>query len=103
MQYQLIEHKNSFFEKHWCIQVDEEGPFKGLIYQYDTIKLMETEQGDPEFHFSTVIVENPKGVDTEDPELINGFGQILVELVEQYMKEQDGKDGTADSNESVTR
>lgn len=100
MKYQLIENKNAFYDNHWCIEIIEEGPYKGLIYQYDTVRLEETAEGDPQFHFSTVFVNNPNNALDTDPELINAFGEILVELIEEYLKEQDDKDRTADSEES---
>jgi hypothetical protein len=103
MKYQLIESKGAFFDEHWCVEITEDGPYKGLIYQYDTVKLQETAEGDVEFHFSTVFVNNPNDVSDTDQELIEAFGQILVELIEEYMKEQDDKNGTADSQEPDPR
>lgn len=103
MKYELVETQKAFFDEHWCVKITEEGPYAGLIFQYDTIRIEETAEGEPEFHFSTIFVDNPNDVSNSNPELIRGFGEILVDLVEEYLKEQDGENGTADSKESDSR
>lgn len=101
MKYDLVESDGGFHKDHWCVRINE-GEFEGLTYQYDVVKLEQTEEGDVQFKFSTIIIENPNDKDTEDPELITLFGDILVDMIQQHLKEQDGENGIDDSNESVT-
>ena len=75
-----------------CIKITE-GKFKDIIYHYGKVGFAkeENENGQLPMKFDYVIDKNPNDVDTLDnQEFIDYIGDILIELLEQKVK-----DGTA--------
>lgn len=88
VKYDLVEHDNQFHNEHWCIEI-QEGTFKGVIYQYDTVNIEEPEEedGDAVLNFNTVTVSNPNDEDLTDEEFSGIIGDILVEIISERMEE----------------
>lgn len=78
-----------------CLKLTE-GKYKDIIYKYDKVKFApkENEKGEIPLKFTYDIYLNPNKVDVEDIEFRNYIGDILIELVEQQLK-----DGTMVINE----
>ena len=71
-----------------------EGEYKGLVYQYNKVQLVD---GEPQLNFDRVIRRLPEGVEKSEEsiqELLNNselkslMGDILVELLEEQVKNE---------------
>lgn len=98
-KYELVEHPNSFHKEHHSIKILD-GPLEGVVYQYDTISFAEEEHedGSMTLSFNTLELENPLNYDLSSEENGSIIGDILVEIIEQSIKDYDEL-GTADLNE----
>ena len=78
-----------------CIKLTE-GKYKDVIYKYNNIKFSETENADGQIplKFTYDIYLNPNKLEVEDTEFRNYIGDILIELVEEQLK-----NGTLEINE----
>jgi len=67
------------------------GKYEEVIYKYDKVAFEPepTEKGDVPLRFTYDIMLNPKNVDVKSEDFKNYIGDILVEIVEQQLK--DGK------------
>lgn len=103
IKYEMIEHEKSFHDKHWSIKLLE-SDYAGVVYQYDTVKF--EEDGDNTvLVFNTITLENKENKDLSSDEFKVIIGDILTDLVEQYLKKseeekQDGQDGTGNTEAS---
>ena len=73
-----------------------EGKFKDIIYHYGKVGFARDERPDGTLpmKFDYTVVKNPNDVDTnENQEFIDYIGDILIELLEEQLK-----DGTAIQN-----
>jgi|SRR6056300_193999 len=70
-----------------CIKLAE-GKYKDIIYKYDKVKFAPeaNENGEIPLKFTYDIYLNPNKVDVEDTEFRNYIGDILIELVEEQLK-----------------
>jgi len=101
-KYKLVEHANGFHDEHWCIEI-EEGTFKGVVYQYDTINIEENvDGGDPVLQFNTITVANPNEEDLTDEEFSGIIGDILVEIISERMNEESNAGNTSNTEELNT-
>jgi hypothetical protein len=104
-KYKLIDHPNGFHDEHWCVEI-EEGQFKGVVYQYDTIHFKETKEGDDAvLNFNTITVENPNEEDLTDDEFSGIIGDVLVKIIEERLEndlEEVNERNTSDTKESNT-
>ena len=89
-KYKLIDHPNGFHDEHWCVEI-EEGTFKGVVYQYDTINFKETDENgdDAVLNFNTITVDNPNEEDLTDDEFSGIIGDILVKIIAERMDESE--------------
>ena len=73
-----------------CIKILE-GKYEGIIYKYNNVKLSQTENADGELplKFTYDIMANPNKEDIKSTDFRNYFGDILVEVMEEQLK--DGK------------
>ena len=71
-----------------CIKLTE-GKYKDIIYRYDKVKFAPeaNDKGEIPLKFTYDIYLNPNKVDVEDIEFRNYIGDILIELVEQQLKD----------------
>jgi hypothetical protein len=103
-KYKLIDHPNGFHDEHWCVEI-EEGTFKGVVYQYDTINFKETDENgdDAVLNFNTITVDNPNEEDLTDDEFSGIIGDILVKIIAERMEDKDlNERNTSDTKESNT-
>ena len=70
-----------------CLKLTE-GKYKDIIYKYDKVKFAPeaNEKGEIPLKFTYDIYLNPNKVDVEDVEFRNYIGDILIELVEEQLK-----------------
>ena len=70
-----------------CIKLAE-GKYKDIIYKYDNVKFAakQNDDGNIPLQFTYDIYLNPNKVEVEDDEFRNYIGDILVELVEEQLK-----------------
>ena len=73
-----------------CIKILE-GKYEGIIYKYNNVKLSQTENADGELplKFTYDIMANPNKEDIKSTDFRNYIGDILVEVMEEQLK--DGK------------
>ena len=71
-----------------CLKLTE-GKYKDIIYKYDKVKFAPeaNEKGEIPLKFTYDIYLNPNKIDVEDIEFRNYIGDILIELVEQQLKD----------------
>jgi len=62
-----------------------EGKYKGLVYRYGKINFAE-DNNLLRCNFDYDIIENPNDI-TEDQDLINFLGEIVIDVLEDEMKE----------------
>jgi len=86
-KYSLIDSTNGFHDDHWSIRI-EEGDYKGLMYQYDSVKMIESEEDDGGviLEFNTITVENPNNVNLTNEEEKNILGNILVDIISEHIE-----------------
>ena len=70
-----------------CIKLLE-GQYEGIIYKYDQVKFSTTENADGQIplKFTYDIMVNPNKEDVESNDFRNYIGDILVECVEEQLK-----------------
>ena len=70
-----------------CIKIMD-GQFEGIIYKYNNVKLSQTENADGELplKFTYDIMANPNSEDIKSTEFRNYIGDILVEVMEEQLK-----------------
>ena len=83
-QYNIIQHKDAFHEDLMCIEV-EDGPFKGVVFQYDNLRLDEDEDDDAKVSFNFITVKNEQGLDLTSEDFIAILGEILNELLRNFV------------------
>jgi len=71
-----------------CIKLLE-GKFEGVIYKYDKVAFepKPLDSGDIPLRFTYDIMVNPNKADVESLDFKNYIGDILIEVVEQQLKE----------------
>lgn len=99
VKYELVEHPDAYHDKHWAIKVLE-GDLEGVVFQYDTVKFEEV-NGQGILNFDVLNVENGEKVDTGDQVTSDILGGILVDIIEQQMREMDNGDGNTDTEASA--
>ena len=62
-----------------------EGEYKGLVYQYGTIKFLE-EEDNVRCNFTYNIIDNPNDIE-ETQDMINQLGEILVDVLNDEIQE----------------
>ncbi len=96
--YMVVENPN---EETAGIQLMND-PWKGLVYQYGDVQFVD---GEPKLNFQRTIRKLPEGtIEHEDniDELLNNkelndlMGDILVELIEEQVKNEQAETATAD-------
>ena len=70
-----------------CIKIMD-GRYEGIIYKYNNVKLSQTENADGQLplKFTYDIMVNPNKEDVESNDFRNYIGDILVECVEEQLK-----------------
>jgi len=73
-----------------CIKILD-GQYEGIIYKYNQVKISETENADGQLplKFTYDIMANPNKEDIKSTDFRNYIGDILVEVMEEQLK--DGK------------
>jgi len=99
VKYELISHDEAYHTNHWAIKVLE-GDLEGVVFQYDTVKFRE-EDGQGILDFEVLNVEKGELVDTNDQVTAEILGGILVDIIEQQMREMDNGDGNTDTETSA--
>lgn len=99
VKYNLIEHENSFHDNHWSVEI-EEGDYKGIVYQYDTVSINE-EEGDIILSFNTITLDNPENLDLTTDEFENTVGEILTNIIEEQLEQMADEDGTGNTETST--
>lgn len=100
VKYELISHDDSYHDNHWAIKILE-GDLEGVVFQYDTVKFRE-EDGQGILDFEVLNVEKGEMVDTNDQATSDILGGILVDIIEQQMREMDNNgDGNTDTEASA--
>ena len=93
VKYELVEHDNTFHDKHWAIRLDE-GEYEGVVYQYDTVSFNE-DDGEMILSFNTITLDNPNEKDLTTDEFETILGDILTNIIEEQLEQmEDGDDGT---------
>ena len=99
VKYDLVEHSDAYHDKHWAIKILE-GKLEGAIYQYDTVKFRE-EDGQGILDFEILKVENCEEIDLDDQETSDVLGGILVNIIEENLREIGNGDGNTDTEASA--
>lgn len=100
VKYELVSHDESYHDDHWAIKIME-GDLEGVVFQYDTIKFRE-EDGQGILDFEVLNVEKGELVDTDDEATSEVLGGILVDIIEQQMREMENNgDGNTDTEASA--
>ena len=65
-----------------------DGQYEGIIYKYNNVKFSQTEieNGELPLKFTYDIMTNPNNEDVKSNDFINYIGDILVECVEEQLK-----------------
>jgi hypothetical protein len=71
-----------------CIKILE-GQYENIIYKYNKVKISETENenGELPLQFTYDIMANPNDKDINSTDFRNFIGDILIEVMEQQLKE----------------
>ena len=99
VKYELVTHDESYHDNHWAIKILE-GDLEGVVFQYDTVKFRE-EDGQGILDFEVLDIEKGEMVDTNDQATSDILGGILVDIIEQHMREMDNGDGNTDTEASA--
>ena len=70
-----------------CIKIMD-GQYEGIIYKYDNVKISQTENADGQLplKFTYDIMTNPNKEDINSTEFRNYIGDILIEVMEEQLK-----------------
>jgi len=103
-KFELIEHKDASPE-HWCIKI-KDGEYKGVIYQYQTVKIEEEKNEDGAvLKFKTAFIETPNSVNLTKEKDQSIMGAILVNILNEQFETVKAADenGTSNTEESNNR
>jgi hypothetical protein len=100
VKYELVEHPDNFHKNHWCIKINE-GQFREVVYQYDTVSFNE-EGEELILSFNTITIENPRNKDLSSKDFEDTIGDILTNLIVDHLEEikNNVENGTGDIKES---
>jgi len=71
-----------------CVKLLE-GDYEGVIYKYDNVKFEElNNNGQVPLQFTYDVFLNPNSKDVDSQDFKNYIGDILVELVDQQLKDE---------------
>jgi|TARA_B110000967_G_C18658425_1_gene446925 hypothetical protein len=96
VKYDLVEAPDGFHADHWAVKVLE-GSCEGLTFQYDTITFNEREDGQAVLDYNTITIDNPTDVDLTSEEAIGIMGDVLVDIIEQQLRESVDNAGKTDT------
>jgi len=101
VQYELLEHENSFHDNHWAVKLTE-GKYTDVVFQYDTVSMRE-ENDEVVLEFNTITLDNPNEMDLTTDEFESTIGGILTDIIEKHLEEQEKNDenGTGDTGASA--
>lgn len=88
VKYDLVMREDTYHKEHWCVQILE-GELEGLVFQYDTIKFNEDEDGVGYLDFNILTVENSNEYDLTSEFTTSILGDILCEIVEENLRERE--------------
>ena len=80
-----------------CIRI-RNGRYKGLVIHYGRVAMPILDDGRAKLEFHFTVVDNPKGLDTDEKMLHKLLGDILVELLDEELS----RDGDTVSRLSIT-
>jgi len=85
----IPDHPNTYHESHMAVVV-EDGPLKGLVFQYDTISFaeQENEDGSLTLSFNTIELENKEKIDLSLDTSKDIMGDILIDILKKTLDEQ---------------
>jgi len=86
VKYDLVMREETYHNEHWCIEILE-GELEGFVYQYDTVKFHEDEEGAGFLDFNILTVENPNEYDLTSESTTSILGDVLCEIVEENLRE----------------
>jgi len=88
VKYTLTDVKDKgFHEDHWGIEILE-GTLEGYIFQYDSVRVEETEDGGgATLHFNTITVNDVPNNLTDDDKR-NIIGDILVDIIQEQIEHE---------------
>ena len=95
VKYDLVMDEEAYHDEHWSIKILE-GDLEGVVFQYDTVKFRE-EDGQGILDFEVLDVQNGEKVDVNNEATSNILGGILVDIIEQNMREMANGDGNTDT------
>ena len=86
MKFEFVE--NESYKSRVPILITDDGKYKGLKFIYGTIKFVDVNEEEESMglNFAYEVLENPNNV-SEDQELIDIMGDILVDVLESEMGE----------------
>jgi len=99
--YDVINHEKEFFKNQWCIRILE-GTYANVIYQYDSIKVVEPFPSDDgselNLEYNTIIIDNPYSSDIiQEKEFADVISEILNEQIIKWVEK------TIEINENENR
>ena len=102
-KYEVVECNEGYHDDHWCIHIHD-GDYAGLVYQYDTVKINESEQEGAVLSFNTITIKNPNNVDLTLENEKNILGDILVNIIQEQLEtERVNENGTSDTKEPAAQ
>ena len=90
-KYNVVQHDDAFHDDLMCIQI-EDGPYEGVIFQYDNLRLGEDADEEAMVSFNFITVKNENELDLTSEEFIDTLGKILNELLKDFV-DASGTDG----------
>lgn len=88
--YAFVEHKG---EEDWYVKIKDDGPYKGIIYKYGRIEVLEDKENEAaQIKFQFEISKIPEDLHIDKDELqhdvsfMNMLGDILTHIIEDAME-----------------
>lgn len=98
MKFNVIQHDDAFHEDLMCIEILE-GEYKDVIFQYDNLRLVEDSDEEASMNFNFITVKNEQNLDLTSEDFIAILGEILNELLRDFIDYADRTDGAETPSE----
>lgn len=81
-RFELVQHPDIDYCQ--CIRI-RNGRYKGLVYHYGRVALPKLPDGRVKVEFHFTVVENPRGIATDEQQLHKLLGDILILLMDEEL------------------
>jgi hypothetical protein len=79
-------HKKAFFKRSLSYEILD-GEFKGVVFQFDNVKIDEIKEEGLDIAFNFVIIDNPLNAKADEERIGPTIGYIMESILKEFLEE----------------